>query len=146
MKTELNLHWCKKLIQVKLGKWFRSMRVSIGCEYQNAILIPALCSLLTVAAGLKLAGEWWCERWWNERESMEFGAVLGESCGECGDDWGPILPCNVFALLSHECGGEWLNGFCKPANDRTWSNKPLFSKRAWCSCALARKHAIELFL
>lgn len=35
---------------------------------------------------------------------MEFAD--GESCGECGDDCGPDVPCNVFALLSHECGGE----------------------------------------
>lgn len=43
---------------------------------------------------------------------MEFvdAAALDESCGECGDDCGPEVPCNVFALLSHECGGEWLNG------------------------------------
>lgn len=141
---------------MKLGNWLRSVRVSIDddCECQNAILMPTLCSLLTGAAGLKLAGEWWCDKWWNERESIEefAGMAFGQPpCGECecGDDCGPVTLCNVFALLSHVCGsggGEWFSGFCKPANDRTWSNRPPLSKRAWCSCALARKHAIELFL
>lgn len=106
--------------------------------------MPAECSFLTFVVAFRLVGEWWCVRWWNERDSMEFEAGFWVvSCGDCD----PVLLCNVFALLSHDCGGEWLTGwFCKPAKDRTWSNNPLFNSLAWCSCALARKHAIELFL
>lgn len=38
---------------------------------------------------------------------MEFvDDALGKSCGERGDDCGPDVPCNIFALPSHECGGE----------------------------------------
>lgn len=107
---------------------------------QNAVmLMPAVCSLFTE---VPLPGDWWC------RNGLACDSIALDERWSRVTAWCiALLPCNVFALLSNCCGGEWLNGWCcRPANERTCNNRPLFNSRAWCSCALARRHAIELFL
>lgn len=142
--TEINSIFfvCVSCFSIKLNSCdciFVAVVVVVVVYCQNAvILMPALCSLFTVPP---LPGDWWCRN-----------GLAGDSIA-LDERWSRVawcialLPCNVFALLSNCCGGEWLSGwFCRPASERTCSKRPLFNSRAWCSCALARRHAIELFL
>lgn len=67
--------------------------------------------------------------------------VIGESLFwyRLSSEYDPVGECA-------ECGELLVVGLCRPANERTCSSRPLFRIRAWCSCAFARRHAIELFL